>query len=83
MAERIGVKIRYFAQLKDERGCEEESLQTSTGDAAALFRELSATHGFTLDPQNLRVAVNDEFVDWHHDLNDGDTIVYIPPVAGG
>ena len=28
-------------------------------------------------------AVNDEFVDWSTTLNDGDKLVFIPPVAGG
>jgi molybdopterin converting factor small subunit len=31
----------------------------------------------------LRVAVNEEFVDWSRPLESGDRIVFIPPVAGG
>jgi molybdopterin synthase sulfur carrier subunit len=29
------------------------------------------------------VAVNTEFSDWHAPLKAGDTVVFIPPVAGG
>jgi molybdopterin synthase sulfur carrier subunit len=29
------------------------------------------------------VAVNTEFADWSRRLNAGDTVVFIPPVAGG
>jgi molybdopterin converting factor small subunit len=36
-----------------------------------------------LSPEFLRVAVNDEFGDWRARLSDGDTVVFLPPVAGG
>jgi molybdopterin converting factor small subunit len=29
------------------------------------------------------VAVNTQFSDWNRALADGDTVVFIPPVAGG
>jgi molybdopterin converting factor small subunit len=32
---------------------------------------------------SVKVAINDEFADWQHKLQDGDTVVFIPPVAGG
>jgi len=31
----------------------------------------------------LKVAVNTEFSDWSRRLISGDTVVFIPPVAGG
>jgi molybdopterin converting factor small subunit len=31
----------------------------------------------------LKVAINDEFAAWDTQLASGDTIVFIPPVAGG
>ena len=40
-------------------------------------------HPFSLAPEMLRVAVNDEFADWSAPLADGDAVVFIPPVAGG
>ena len=39
--------------------------------------------GLQLAPENLRVAVNDEFGDWRQPLAEGDTVVFLPPVAGG
>ncbi len=48
-----------------------------------LFAELSARHRFTLSADHLKVAVNAEFSDWSRPLNAGDTVVFIPPVAGG
>ena len=38
---------------------------------------------FTLGPESLRVAVNAEFGDWSQPIASGDSVVFIPPVAGG
>ena len=34
-------------------------------------------------PAQLKVALNSEFSDWQTPLKHGDTVVFIPPVAGG
>jgi molybdopterin converting factor small subunit len=36
-----------------------------------------------LSADSLKVAVNERFSDWQHALADGDTVVFVPPVAGG
>ena len=43
---------------------------------------VDARYGFPKLP-SLKVAINDEFRDWHAPLADGDCVVFIPPVAGG
>jgi molybdopterin converting factor small subunit len=48
-----------------------------------LYDELRASRGFSLAADALKVAVNAEFSAWDRPLRDGDTIVFIPPVAGG
>ena len=77
------IKIQYFAVLRELRGCSEESVQTVASTAVELYRELQVEHGFQLDPDALRLAVNDELRDWDTLLNDNDSVVFIPPVAGG
>ncbi len=77
------VKITYFAILKDERGLSEETLDTNVNTAEELFRELKSNHSLSLEPQHMRVAVNDQIVGWQHQLKGGDEIVFLPPVAGG
>ena len=52
-------------------------------DVAALRAELAHRYPFTLDPAVVRVAINSEFGDWSAPLADGDSVVFIPPVAGG
>lgn len=77
------VHLRYFAILREQRGLATETVTTTAGDAAALYAELRAAHGFTLPSDRLRAAVNGAFAPWDTPLADGDEIVFIPPVAGG
>ena len=77
------VTVQYFAILKDESGCDEEQVTTSASTALDLFEELRLRHGFSFDTTGLKVVVNEEFRGWDHPIADGDTVVFIPPVAGG
>ena len=77
------IVIQYFALLRDQRGQAEERLQTDAPTPRALYGELRARHGFTLAPEQLRVAINDAFAPWDAPLAAGDRLVFIPPVAGG
>ena len=76
------IKVEYFAALREHTGRDRESVKTSADTAAALFAELDARYGFPTMGR-LKVAVNDEFSDWESALKDGDSVVFIPPVAGG
>lgn len=77
------VRVQYYALLREQAGRSEESLSTSARDPRELYAELQARHPFSLAPEMLRVAVNDEFADWSRPLAAGDVVVFIPPVAGG
>ena len=77
------VHIQYFAILREQRGATEETLTTTAKTPGELYEELRARHRFTLPLARIRAAVNDEFVPAAHRLQDGDRIVFIPPVAGG
>lgn len=75
--------IQYFALLREQRGLDEETIESSATTATELYSELSEQHGFKLPTSALKVAINDDFADWSSTLSSGDTIVFIPPVAGG
>lgn len=76
------VDIVYFAILREHAGLPGERVSTAAATPGQLYREVSERHGFPqLKP--LKVAVNDEFTDWNATLHHGDTVVFIPPVAGG
>lgn len=77
------VTLRYYAQLREQAGTGTEQLSTGARSLSELYAELRARHGFSLAEDTLKVAVNTRFSDWDHVLNEGDTIVFIPPVAGG
>jgi sulfur-carrier protein len=79
----MSYQLLYFASMADRAGCAAESLDSSAGDPAALYEELCRRHAFTLGRERLRVAVNGQIVDWNHALNEGDEIVFLPPVSGG
>ncbi|HEX4240128.1 MAG TPA: MoaD/ThiS family protein [Steroidobacteraceae bacterium] len=77
------LKIQYYALLREQAGRSEEWLETPAATPAGLYDELAARHGFTLAREQLKVAVNSEFSDWARALEAGDSVVFIPPVAGG
>jgi molybdopterin synthase sulfur carrier subunit len=77
------LQVLYFASLRDAAGRAEEIVQTQAMDAAALYAELQARHGFALPRERLRVAVDGAFVQWGDVLRDGSEIAFIPPVSGG
>ena len=77
------IHVLYFALLREQRGLTEERLETSAVTPAALYAELSALHSLSFPQDRLRVVVNESFADWNAELSDGDSVVFIPPVAGG
>ncbi len=78
-----GIRVQYYAVLREQRGASEETVLTGAPTARAFYQELGEKHGFTLEPDMLRVVINEEFSEWDAPINDGDTIVFIPPIAGG
>jgi len=77
------VNVQYYALLREQAGRRDERLVTSAQTAEELYAELSRRYPFTLASRLLRVAINTEFREWSAPLAEGDTIVFIPPVAGG
>ena len=77
------IHLQYFAILREQAGRSTESVETAATTPAALYAELAQRHPFTLAATQLKVAVNGAFADWQRALQAGDTVVFIPPVAGG
>jgi MoaD family protein len=76
------IRIDYFAVLREHTGRASEEVDTGAGTVAELFSELDQRYRFPR-MASLKVAVNDEFGDWCSRIADGDSVVFIPPVAGG
>ena len=76
------IRIEYFAALREHTGLSREEVTTTAQNVDELYAELDGRHDFPAMGR-LKVAVNDEFGDWRTALADGDSVVFIPPVAGG
>lgn len=77
------IQLQYFALLKEERGLANETIETMAATVEDLYHELKDRHQFSLNTDILRIAINDEFADWKTPIKNNDSIIFIPPVAGG
>jgi molybdenum cofactor guanylyltransferase len=78
-----GIRVQYFALLREQAGRSGETVSSRARDAGELYAELQLARGLRLRPEQLRVAINGEFADWSQALSEDDSVVFLPPVAGG
>ena len=76
-------KVRYFALFREQAGCESETVEWPGGTASALFALMCSRHAALKTQAAALVAVNDEMSAWETALDDGDEVLFFPPVAGG
>lgn len=76
------IHVEYFAILREHVGQSSEELETGAATVGDLYDELDSRYDFP-DMGRMKVAVNEEFGEWSTPLHDGDSVVFIPPVAGG
>jgi molybdopterin-guanine dinucleotide biosynthesis protein A len=79
----LTIRVQYFALLREQAGRSTETLATRARTPRELYAELATRYPFTLPAEMLRVAINAEFGEWTQPLAAGDSVVFIPPVAGG
>lgn len=77
------IDIRYFAVLREKAGKTREVVETLAATPSELYGELAQRYGFPADHNSIRVSVNDDFQSMDSVLNTGDSVIFIPPVAGG
>ena len=77
------VRVQYFAMLREQARCSEETVGTSAATPAALYEELRRRHGFLLAGAQQKVAIDDDFAAWDSPLADGARVAFVPPFAGG
>ncbi|UCH28907.1 MAG: molybdenum cofactor biosynthesis protein MoaE, partial [Myxococcales bacterium] len=80
------VRVHYYAAAKELAGCESSTFEFSARSVsqselraavAGRFPSLSALL------ERMRLAVNGDFADTSRNLEDGDRVDVLPPVAGG
>lgn len=77
------VTVQYFAIFREQAGVSEETLEFDADTVADVFDLTQSRHGSTQPSGNCKVAVNGEMADWTTEIEDGDTVLLFPPVAGG
>lgn len=79
------IKVLYFARLREQLGCAEETLADTPATLAELIAELSARGESWQQALSGRVlyAVNQEMASADTPLQSGDEVGLFPPVTGG
>lgn len=77
------ITIRYFAMFRENAGVGEEQLSLDVTTAADVFEATRHRHGSPEPQGHCKVAINDRMADWGSSVEDGDTVLLFPPVAGG
>jgi molybdopterin converting factor small subunit len=77
------ITVRYFAMFREHAGLGEETLQLEAETALDVFEQTQSRHGSTEPSGHCKVAINDAMAEWASNVNDGDTVLLFPPVAGG
>jgi len=83
MSNSIKIQVIYFAILRELTGLDKETFSMKQGNKPGdVLTSINERHEIDLGI-NFKIAVNDEFSDWDIELNEGDRLVFIPPVTGG
>jgi molybdopterin converting factor small subunit len=75
--------VRYFAAFRDATGVPGETVDSIAPSLRELFDECAARHDGLHAERAALVAVNDTMSDWDAAFEDGDEVLFFPPVAGG
>ena len=76
------ITVRYFAALREEKGCDEEAVEVARGTSVeGLYQHLFAASPLRALP--VMFAVNQGYVSAGHVLSEGDEVAFIPPLGGG
>ena len=77
------INVKYFASLREQANKSDELIETKFNNPSDIYKELKIKYDFSLNENELKVAVNDCYENFNYELKEMDTVVFIPPVAGG
>ena len=77
------VELFYFAHLREATKKSKETWKTKAATAEELFEEINQEYSLPLSKGQIMVAINDQYQKMDSKIVAGDTVVFIPPVAGG
>jgi molybdopterin synthase sulfur carrier subunit len=74
------ITVKFFASLRERVGkAEAEVVATPGMNLSTIWQQTTAM----AMPTNTLCAVNMEYVDCKHSVQDGDEVAFFPPVTGG
>lgn len=77
------ISLTFYAGLKEQAHCNDLEITTHAKTVGEIYNEISLRFNFLHDQTTMRFAKNHRLVSEETVLDDGDTIVFIPPVSGG
>ncbi len=75
------IQVRFFASLRERMGRADAELEAGT--ASTVSEVWAAVAGGETMPDNLLMAINQDYVQAHNSVKDGDEVAFFPPVTGG
>ncbi len=75
------VHIKYFASLRETIGRDSDEL--SVNGPMTVEQVWQQTTNNMSPPEQLLVAVNQEYANFNNEVKDGDEVAFFPPVTGG
>ncbi len=76
------IDVLCLASLADKADCSEQRITIQqSASLTDLYQQLSQKHIFSYPQSQLRVVINDDFVNWNELIYDGDNVAFISPAA--
>ena len=77
------ITVLFFGKLKETWKTNKTELESNCSSVDSLYSELLEKTADKPHKPSIKVAINDEFVDWDTAIKDGDIIAFLPPASGG
>jgi len=77
----VSITVKYFASLREHHGAERHLDGPPEGATVADIWQRAGDGGAL--PADVLMAVNLEYVNADHRVEDGDEVAFFPPVTGG
>lgn len=78
------IKIELYGRLRGLFGQDHiEWPAQATSSMKALYQSLCQAHHVDDSITGIKPVINDTFVDWNHEFQNGDVLGFLPPASGG